>query len=339
MAKKVSIKDIATKVGVSTALVSYVMNGLEKEKRVGKEIVEKIKKAAEELNYQPNQIARSLRTGSTNTLGLIVADISNSFFGHLARIIEDEASQLNYAVIIGSSDENWRKSNALAETLLNRQVDGFILIPSEGDEELVQSFLDKEIPFILIDRNFANIDCNYVMLDNFRATYQATSHLIENGYSRIKLVAYRSSLNHMKDRVEGYLQAMSAFGLSTSIELIEPKASDHSVPMDEIVGLFDSEAILFATNTLTIAGLYAIQRKKLKIPEQLAIVGFDRTEVYDFFVPPITYIEQPMAEIGQLAVQNLVKLIAGSKEAVHLRLSPQFIERQSSQKKKTKTFL
>ena len=106
MPKRTSLKDIAAKVGVSTALVSYVMNGQEKEKRVGSEIVEKIREAAIELNYKPNQIASSLRKGSTNTIGLIVADIANPFFGQLARIIEDEASKYNYIVIFGSSDEN-----------------------------------------------------------------------------------------------------------------------------------------------------------------------------------------------------------------------------------------
>ena len=106
MQRRVSMKDIADKVGVSIALVSYVLNGQEKEKRVGAEVVKKIREAAKELNYQPNQIARSLRTKTTKTIGLVVADIANPFFGQLARIIENEANNFGYTVIFGSSDED-----------------------------------------------------------------------------------------------------------------------------------------------------------------------------------------------------------------------------------------
>jgi LacI family transcriptional regulator len=332
MAKKVLIKDIATVVGVSTALVSYVMNGREKEKRVGKEVVEKIRKAAKDLNYQPNQIARSLRTGSTNTIGLVVADISNPFFSHLARIIEDEANKYQYAVIIGSSDERNQKSQALVETLLNRQVDGLILVPSEGDDVLVKSLIDRDIPLVLIDRNFENISCNFVMLNNYKATFDATMSLIDNGYRKITMVAYRSSLEHMKSRINGYLSAMGSVGYTVSVKLVEPHVSELLHPMDEIILNSDTEAVLFATNTLSIAGLYAVSRNHLKVPEQLAIVGFDKSEVYDFFVPPVTYIEQPLAEMGQKAVQNLMECINGNNGLMQNSLDSQFVERLSNKK-------
>lgn len=333
MAKRVSIKDIAAKVGVSTALVSYVLNGQEKEKRVGKEIVEKIKLAARELNYQPNQIARSLRTGSTNTIGLIIADISNPFFGQLARIIEDEASKFNYAAIIGSSGEDSRKSQALTETLLNRQVDGFILVPSEGDEALVISLIERDVPLILIDRNFAGIESNFVMLDNYQATFNATCRLIDNGYRKIMLVAYRSALNHMKNRISGYTEAMQLAGLTVSLNLLESHDENQATLMDKIVTDVETEAILFATNTLSVAGLYALMRNKISVPEQLAVVGFDKSEVYDFFDPPVAFIEQPLDEMGKNAVQSLMKLINGSKEPIQFSLNAQFTERPSIKRK------
>ena len=121
MGKKVSLKDIAKEVGVSTALVSYVLNNL-KEGRISKEIALRIREVAHQLNYRPNQIAKSLKTSKTFTLGLIVADISNPFSSTLARIVEDEANKFNYTVIFGSSDENQQKSAKVIDTLLNRQV-------------------------------------------------------------------------------------------------------------------------------------------------------------------------------------------------------------------------
>jgi len=133
MERKVSIKDIARHLGVSTALVSYVLNN--KADRVGAEMAEKIRQAAIQLNYRPNLIARSLQSGKTNTLGLIVADISNPFFSHIARIIEDEAKRSGYTVIFGSNDESVEKSQALLDAFLNRQVDALIIAPAEFTEE------------------------------------------------------------------------------------------------------------------------------------------------------------------------------------------------------------
>lgn len=331
MAKRVSLKDIAAKVGVSTALVSYVLNGQEKEKRVGKEVVEKIRKAADEMNYQPNQIARSLRKGTTSTIGLIVADIANPFFGQLARIIEDEASRHNYVVILGSSDESWRKSASLTEIFLNRQVDGFILVPSEGDHILVQSLAQRNIPLVLIDRHFPEIDTDFVVLDNQKATYEATLRLIDKGCRKIKMVAYHSSLSHMNERIKGYRDAMYERNLNqfAKVEEVETRTMQMANRMDDIIRNTDNEALIFATNTLSIAGLYAIQRNNIQVPNDLLVIGFDGNEAFDFFSPPITFIEQPLLEIGRQAVNAVLKQIQGSEQKMQLRIASQLVARNS----------
>jgi LacI family transcriptional regulator len=331
MAKRVSLKDIAAKVGVSTALVSYVLNGQEKEKRVGKEVVEKIRKAADEMNYQPNQIARSLRKGTTSTIGLIVADIANPFFGQLARIIEDEASRHNYVVILGSSDESWRKSASLTEIFLNRQVDGFILVPSEGDHVLVQSLAQRNIPLVLIDRHFPEIDTDFVVLDNQKATYEATLRLIDKGCRKIKMVAYHSSLSHMNERIKGYRDAMYERNLNqfAKVEEVETRTMQMANRMDDIIRNADNEALIFATNTLSIAGLYAIQRNNIQVPNDLLVIGFDGNEAFDFFSPPITFIEQPLQEIGRQAVNAVLKQIQGSEQKMQLRIASQLVARNS----------
>src|SRR6476469_3766675 len=140
MKKKVSLKDIAQKVGVSIALVSYVLNN-KKQGRISEEISKKIRDTAQKLNYRTNQIAKSLKTNKTNTIGLIVADISNPFYSALARIIEDEAEKYNYTVIFGSSDENLKKSEKLIDIFLNRQVDGLIYAASENSEAQLEDLI------------------------------------------------------------------------------------------------------------------------------------------------------------------------------------------------------
>lgn len=335
MVKRVSLKDIAEKEGVSIALVSYVMNGKEKEKRVGADVVERIKKTARELNYKPNQIAKSLRTGSTKTIGLIVADIANPFFGNLARVIEDEAGKYGYSVIIGSSDEDGHKSAVLMDLLVDRQVDGFIIVPAEGTASQIKSLINKGIPLVLADRYFEQVTTNFVMLDNYEASYEATSHLIENGYQKIGMIAYKSGLIHMRERIAGYVDAMKARNREAEIRVEEIRYSHVNADIEKamnhlIKGKNRIDALIFATCPLTIAGLYSIRRLDLKVPDDLALIGYDANEAYDFFYSPITYIEQPIAEIGRESVHLLLDQIGGSEKVAQIRLKHKFIIRASS---------
>lgn len=335
MSKRVSLKDIAEKVGVSTALVSYVMNGQEKEKRVGADVVERIREAALELNYKPNRIAQSLRTGATKTIGLIVADIANPFFGNIARVIEDEASKHGYIVIIGSTDEDSNKSALLIELLMNRQVDGFIIFPADGTVLQIKALQEKGIPLVLTDRYFSEVTTNYVVLDNYGASYDAVTHLIEKGYRKIGMIAYKSTLIHMQERVRGYTDAMKANNLGNEIRIEEVRFknvnSDTKKALNKLTGGEKKiNALLFATNALTISGLYCIKKLNLKIPEDLAIIGFDGNEAFDFFYAPLTYIAQPIEEMGKEAVRVLVEQINGSNKIAHIKLRHALIKRQST---------
>src|ERR1700712_340567 len=176
MIRKTSLKDIAAAVGVSTALVSYVLNN-KKEGRINKQVAEKIRATALAMHYRTNQIARSLKTSKTNTIGLILADISNPFSAALARFIEDAADKFNYTVIFGSSDENPEKYKKILNALVNRQAEGLILSPPEHAEQQISMLQQQQIPFVLIDRYFPGIETNHVVLDNYKAAFEGTQHL------------------------------------------------------------------------------------------------------------------------------------------------------------------
>jgi len=334
--KKVLLKDIAQELGVSTALVSYVLNNKEKESRVGKEIAERIRKTAEELNYQPNQIAKSLKSGKTNTLGLIVADISNPFFAQIARIIEDEANKNGFTVIFGSSDEKAEKSWDLINALLNKQVDGLIIAPSEYSEEQVLYLEKHAIPFVLIDRYFPEIKSNYVAIDNYEAAYNAITHLIRKGYKQIGMIAYETQLFHMQERKRGYLDALHDGGVVSSELWL--KEARHSMVKEDLE-LFIPEmlitenkvdAIFFATNTLAIRGLKIIDSLNVKIPKDIGIVSFDEGEAFDFYYCPLTYVRQPVEDIGKNAVQILLASIKKDEKISHVLLNTQLVIRKSS---------
>ena len=333
MQKRVSLKDIANKVGVSIALVSYVLNGKEKEKRVGAEVVKKIRQAVEELNYQPNQIARSLRMKSTKTIGLIVADIANPFFGQLARIIENEANKFGYTVIFGSSDEDGLKSEVLINTLLNRQVDGFIIVPTEDTISQIRNLIRKKIPMVLVDRYFPEISTSYVVLDNYIATFDATSHLINKGYKDIVMVAYKSALIHMKERIRGYSEAMIANNLSECQQVAEIRNDHYQADIENVftnIGVTENKnmALIFATNALSISGLYCAQNKCVEIPEDIAFIGFDGGECFDLFNPPLSFVQQPLEEMGKESFRVLLDLMKGSSKISQIILSPNLIVRE-----------
>ncbi|MFA6335953.1 MAG: LacI family DNA-binding transcriptional regulator [Bacteroidales bacterium] len=333
--KRTSLKDIANHVGVSTALVSYVLNGLEKEKRVSPEIVQKIKSAVKELNYTPNQIARSLRKGSTMTIGFIVADIANPFFGNLVRYVGEEAFKYGYTVLIGSSDENKNKTESLINTFMDHQVDGFIIVPTEGSENQIQILIEKRVPFVLLDRYFPNINTSYVILDNYNATYEAVNFLVSKSYKKIGFIAFKTKMIHMQERIRGYKESMKDNDLEMFISIKEARYDYLKKDIGKLIYEFTSDenkydAIILATNNITIATLYEILDLNIRIPDELAIIGFDGNEAYDFFYSPITFIQQPLEEMGRTSVNMLISQIKEASNIKHLEISHKLIIRDST---------
>ena len=178
--KKISLKTIANELGVSSATVSLVLNGKDKNGRVSKELSKKILEKAAELNYIPNTLAKSLKVGKSNTIGLIIADISNIFFGTLALYIQNFAQQKGYTVIIGNTNENLNEMELVINFLSSRQVDGFIITPTEKSQDLLNKLTLNNIPLVLVDRTFPELNVNSVMINNYEISYKATEQLIKN---------------------------------------------------------------------------------------------------------------------------------------------------------------
>lgn len=338
--KKTSLKDIAQEAGVSVALVSYVLNGKEKESRVGQEITAKIRTIASELNYQPNHLAKSLRSGKTQTIGLIIADISNPFFANVARIVEDEAKRNGYTVIIGSSDENADKSRDLLNVLINRQVDGFIIVSAEDSAEQIRDLNERNIPFVLLDRYFPTIPTDFVSTDHYKAAYDGANHLITNGYKRIGMIAYKSAMFHMQERIRGYQSALKDGGISVQKAWLKKvRFSNLEQEVRETIDeLVDSEqpvdALIFATYGLAVNGLVYLNERKLKVPDDVAIVSFGQAEAFDLYYCPITYVKQPIGLLGQTAVSRLVeKLKNKPTEPAQILMKAELIARDSSKPK------
>ena len=328
------------KAGVSTALVSYVLNGKDKEKRVGKDKAAQIQQIAKDLNYQPNHLAKSLRSGKSYTIGLVIADISNPFFANIARVVENQARHHGYTVIYGSSDEDAAKSLDLINVLINRRVDGFIIVSAENSEKQIYELMEQNILFVLLDRYFPEIKTDFVSTNNYKATFDAGEHLIEMGYKNIGLIAYKSEMFHMRERIRGYSDAMKAHKITLKKKwLQEVKFNNAKTEVEEAIDNMLAagtpvEAIIFSTYSLAVNGLKYINRLGIKVPNDLAIVSFGQAEVFDLYSCPITYVMQDMDNLGKAAVDILVKKMENPKEKTQeVLMEAKLITRESSRPK------
>ncbi len=339
MQKRAALKDIAQKVGVSTALVSYVLNNQEEEKRVGKEIATRLRQAAVDLNYTPNQIARMLKTSKTHTIGVIVADIHYRYTSGVTKAIEAACQQRNYTVIYGSSNEDPAKLARLVHLLVDRQVDGLIIVPVMDCKKEIDYLHRHEIPFVLIDRILPNVEANIISIDNAKAAHQSALHLARTGHRRIGFISYQSGLLNLAERKNGYLAALTDAGISADPALIKEIAGrqpidgvtdrltdevKHSV--DELLSLSPAcDSIFFATDTLAVEGLRHINALHIPVPEKLGIVSFDESEAFELFYCPITRGRQPLAEIGKIAVDTLLDTMQNPKSRKKILLETEFI--------------
>ncbi|MDH6306567.1 LacI family transcriptional regulator [Parabacteroides sp. PF5-5] len=308
--KKVLIKDVAKKAGVSNATVSLVLNGKEKEGRVGKEVAERVRKIAAEMNYQPNALARSLQSGRTYIIGLIVADISNPFFSTLAYYVQDQIEKAGYAVMIMNTNENDDQLEKIIGMLKNHQVDGYVIVPTENGEASVARLLEAKCPLVLLDRNFPDLKTYSVMVDGYQASFQATNLLIERGCKRIGLLIYNSFQAHMSERKYGFVDALQR-NKSYDPDLVEyvnfnNLEEDVLNAMDRLVKK-KVDGLLIATNTIAMLGIKDLFERKIKIPEQIQVVCFDKSDAFEFMPNPIPYIQQPIEVMGRKAADLLME--------------------------------
>lgn len=327
--KKISLKDIAEAAGVSTALVSFVLNGKGKEYRVGEETAQRILKIANDMNYHPNLAAKSLRSGKTKTIGLVVSDISNPFFSQLARVLEDEATKRGYTVLFGSSDEDTEKMNRVVGNLINKGVDGLIIVPCENSEKSIASLVNNNVPIVLFDRYFPDINVSYVALNNFNAAYISTQYLLDAGYNAPCMVAYDVNLIHMKERIRGYKKAMENAGKKNLINVVylkqdaPRKNADRMLPKMVDAGV---DAFLFGTNMISLACLYTIKEMGQEVIDKIGLAGFDGNPVFDFFSAPISYIQQPIDVLVHKALAILIDNIANGNTVQSVLAEGEFIE-------------
>ncbi len=332
---RVAIGDIARQLNISITTVSFILNGKAEEKRISNDLTKKVLKLVKEVGYVPNPLAKSLRTGKTNIIGLIVEDISNPFFANVARLIEENASKRGYRIFYCSSESDTAKTRDLINLFRERQVDGYIITPAKGIEEDIRALLKNKAKVILFDRYLPDVDTNYVVVDNYAGAFDATNHLVQQGFKHIAIVTLQSEQTQMKDRLEGYKEVVSRNGMKPSVKKIRFNDNPEKVIQqisDFLASKKQLDSVFFATNYLGISGLEAIRRLNLKIPSDIGVVSFDDHDLFRLYAPSITVVAQPIAEMSQKLINVLLEQLddVNDKKNKHFVLPTKLIVREST---------
>lgn len=334
----VTLDDIAKKAGVSVSTVSRVLNGKTGEYRISKKTQDIVNDIAKKLNYRPNQLARGLRLKKTNTIGLVLPDISNPFFAHVARIIQTEAYELGYILIVCNTDEDQEKEIEQVNLLRSKGVDGFIIMPVGLKYEHIEELQDSNVPLVLLDRCFDDIQTNSVIVDNYMGTFRAIEYLINNGHKRIALIQGLPNTSTNTKRLEGYRSALQKNDIPVDEKLIVGKdfrEDNGYIESKFLLNLSEPPTAIFCTSDLiTLGTLKAIHEEKLTIPEDISIISFDDFDFAPYLDTPLTAVSQPKQMMGKMAVKQLIEDIKGNgdQEKKHIVLKPTLNIRQSVKK-------
>ena len=340
---QVTIKDIARELGISPSTVS---RALKDHPDISPETKKAVNELAEKLNYQPNIVALNLRQSKTNTLGVIIPEIVHFFFSTVISGIEDVAYSAGYNVILTQSNESSQRERTDMKALFNSRVDGMLLSLSRETTTFdhIDSMMAKGVPMVFFDRVYDHPNTSKVIVDDLSGAKEATLHLIEQGCKRIAHIEGSPNLEITKQRLEGYLEALKEKNIPIDKSLIIP-CPEASIDAgkkstEQLLSMSPLPDGIFATNDpVAMGAMQAIREKGLKIPQDIAVVGFSNWLFSSMMDPPLSSVDQPGFEMGQEATRLLIRQIeTKSKEDIDPKpetkiLKTKLIVRASSSKK------
>jgi LacI family transcriptional regulator len=340
MSKKVLLADIAHELGVSKTLVSLVMNNKANEHGINQETQQRVREKLREMNFQPNMLAQGFRTGKTKTIGLIVSDISNLFYSRIARTIEDYAWEKGFNVLICSTEENSEKEQEQIRLLLNRKVDGLIISSSQEHAGAFNKLVETRLPHVMLDRVFPDMLSPAVSVDNFNGAKLAAQHLLEQGIRKMALVTISPEhISTISQRIRGFESALAEAGITIPDDWYI-RAPFHQIDqtLEQKLQLImqpgnTPEAIFTLNNNLTSICLKHLHTLGVKVPGQMALIGFDDVTYFSFTQPSISAIAQPTDQIAEKAFHLLLRQIEKKRippEELTVQLPVNIIIRESS---------
>lgn len=328
-----TIRDVAKRAGVATMTVSRVINN---SGYVSEATRAKVELAIAELGYVPNMLGPSLRFNQTNTLALILTDITNPFWTTLARGVEDAAQEKGYSVILCNTDESPQKQDQYLTMLLKRRIDGILFVPADNDANPVQLIQKHKISVVLLDRNVPDVDVDIVRGDSFGGAYQLAQHLIELGHKYIAILSGPKNISTSVERVAGFCRAMEEAGLDHNLENVYWGSFSQNLGCEMAEQALKTTprptAFLAVNNFIANGALQTFSEFGLRVPEDVSLVTFDDIPAIINPVPYLTVASQPAYEMGYQATQLLLTRLAneGPKERQEIVLPTKILIRESS---------
>ena len=331
-----TIRDVAKAAGVSITTVSRALNGYSD---VRSETRKRVVRIAEELHYRPSAVARSLVRNRTQTVGLLVSDLAQSPSGHhfmfeVLRGVHDRLAELGYELILVSTSTARQRLVSYLDMCTERRFDGVIVMGIRLDDPYVREVVEAPLPSVCVDVPLLSDHCGYVMTDNFHGAHSAMKHLLSKGHRKIGFVNGYSQAAVSRERLRGYQDTLQAEGMEWDPSLVyegdfttkggELGTKELLQRHPDITGLF------FASDLMAIGGLRYAASKPVRVPEDLAIVGFDDIELAEFVTPGLTTIRQRRYEMGQTAVEMLIGMLLRNEQPAGRVLAPELIIRQST---------
>jgi LacI family transcriptional regulator len=334
--RHVTIKDVAEAAGVSLATASRVLSGRGYSSKTSRD---RVNKAISDLNFKPNDMARMLNLGHTDTIGLIIKDIVDPFFGYLANGVLDRVHQMGYHVIVCATDENEEIECEHIDVLMRQRAAGIIAVPTGQNIKHWQQAIDMGVKVVFIDQQIPGLDdVDTIQIDNIRGAHKAMSYLISLGHNRVGLINGPLTSAANVDRLTGYNNALAEAGTSPDLSLqvnLESQDSIISEAIRKLLSLANPPTAILATNHLIAkATILALREHNLRIPEDISLVVFGDDPWVSFNNPPITAVSQPMAAIGHLAMELIDKVLKLREQDIELphqriSISPELLIRSS----------
>ena len=338
--EKTTIHDIAKKLNITASTVSRALND---NPRISEATKKAVQKTAQKLNYHPNQIAAALRNGRSNILGIIVPTVDRSFFSSVVRGIEEIANQAKYNVMICQSYDDYEKEVATVEALLRSRVDGIIASFAKQTSDFDHFLKAKErgIPVILFDRSNDELELSHVAVDDYLGAFKATEHLIQQGCTRVAHLSGAQRISIYRDRLRGYKDALIAHGFPFNQALVIESNLQLDDGRNSMAQLLKNKEIpdgVFSASAFGILGaLQVLKEKNIRVPQDVALVGFSNEPYTSFTEPSITTVEQHSLRMGNAAAEIfLEEVLDEDKKFIPQKivLKPELIVRQSSMRKK-----
>ncbi|MBC8154377.1 MAG: LacI family DNA-binding transcriptional regulator [Bacteroidetes bacterium] len=332
----VTIKDIAKSLNISISTVSRALRGMPE---IHPDTRQAVVRLAEELDYQPNQLAKNLAKSRTRTIGVVVPNLSYYFFSSLLNSIEEAAIQAGYSLLICQSNESSLREKTHIQNLMRSQVEGFIIsLPRDTSNcEHVERLVSKNVPLVLVDRHTDSLKVSKVIVDNYDAAYKATEHLIENGCRRIACLAGPPQLLLSNQRIDGYRAALLSHGLYTNDQYIFHCDYTQEDTLMQTLMMMNlpqpPDGLLTISDRIAYPAIYALKQKGIRIPHDLAIASFNNEPISAFLSPALTSVSQPIQQMGVETVRLLLKQIDSGDELVPpetVVMDTQLVIRESS---------